>query len=212
MALNGRLNTADLMQVDGWAFLETGTAHAWNAAAAELLAVTGIRPIISSPIGAYRTYAQQVATKAEFIAQGKGNQAAYPGMSNHGLGTAVDVNNIGHFRQSTIDTIMLRHGFTRDVTFESWHYHHVTNVPSDNTSTASSSSTKLPTIPTISEEEIMKVVQCAGRGIWLVGPNYKHNLTPEESVQVLPHYPAAVDFGTNVRAFDVYVAAHTQAQ
>jgi hypothetical protein len=159
MSTNGQLDPATLTQVDGWALLETNTARAWVDAAAEVLAVTGIRPIITSPIGAYRSYAQQVATKAEFTAAGKGYQAAWPGTSNHGWGTAVDVNNISHFNQGQLDGLMRKHGFVRDVTFESWHYHHVANAAADaGAVVASSSSTPLVPVGPLKpkEEEDMK--------------------------------------------------------
>lgn len=70
----------------------------------------------------------------------------------------------------------------------------------------------LAAAPIPEEIEIMWYIECAQRGEWLVGPNFKHHVSPEEAGQVKPQYDkknAVIDFGSNTRAFDVFVAAHT---
>jgi len=83
--LNGKLdknNPSQLVPIGGGNFLNPYVAEKWKAlkSAAESAAVKiGIT-------NSYRTYAQQIDVKAR-----KGNLAATPGRSNHGLGKALDL-------------------------------------------------------------------------------------------------------------------------
>lgn len=67
------------------------------------------------------------------------------------------------------------------------------------------------------EEDEMFVLKSAERGEWLVWGGDAHHLTPEEAAQIndlrkqFGGYPIK-DCGTNDRAFDVILAAHTSGQ
>ena len=77
----------------------------------------------------------------------------------------------------------------------------------------STASTETKPIPAAEQDQPMYILlQSSGRGQWIVGPNYKHHLNLEESGQVFDWYKSRglfKDCGTNDRAFDVWVSAHT---
>lgn len=137
MPTNGRLDVNTLTKVPltagGFGYLENGTASGWFAARSDLIKTTGVVPVIIND-GMYRDYARQVYWKTYWTRLGKPQNAATPGTSNHGLGLAVDINNISAYNQKTLDTVMARHGFVRD-TSETWHYHHTSTNPTDSGST-----------------------------------------------------------------------------
>ena len=151
MAANGYLDPATLTQVDGWAYLETNTAHAWVAACNEMAALGHGQMTISAPDGAYRDYARQVYWKAYWTGQGMPNNAATPGTSNHGLGTCVDIWEVVKWPYSILAPVMNRHGFVHDFAPEPWHWHHTSINPADNTATAAVTST--PITPVTSTEK-----------------------------------------------------------
>jgi hypothetical protein len=84
MPENGRLTPAELSPIPGGE-LANDAAHAWNAPGGP--ADRGLRP--AGPISSYRTLAEQWGTWNTYLAGGP--LAAYPGTSNHGNGTAVDL-------------------------------------------------------------------------------------------------------------------------
>jgi D-alanyl-D-alanine carboxypeptidase len=89
MALNGRLPSSQLSAIPGGR-LRTDAAASWNRMRQEIGKRTGIWIAPTSPRVAYRTYAEQQYFW-NLYRSGRGNLAAYPGTSNHGWGTAVDV-------------------------------------------------------------------------------------------------------------------------
>ena len=131
MAANGYLPLSSLTKVDGWAYLETNTAHAWVAVCDELVALGYPRPTITAPDGAYRTYAQQVYWKTYWTARGLPGNASTPGFSNHGLGTCVDVWDVYKWPRDVLTRVMNKHGFVNDVASEPWHWHRTSINPAD---------------------------------------------------------------------------------
>lgn len=83
MSSNGRLSSGELGAIPGGR-LARSAAAAWNAGPAK----AGLRP--TGPRSSYRTYAEQVYFWNLYVS-GRGNLAARPGTSNHGLGRAVDL-------------------------------------------------------------------------------------------------------------------------
>jgi len=124
MAANGRLDTASLTKVDGWAFLERRTANAWNAFCAEMVSLGYARPSITAPDGAYRPYDQQVYWKKYWTDRGLPGNAATPGYSIHGLGQCVDIWNVGQYPRAVIVRVAAKYGFTFNVKSELWHVQH----------------------------------------------------------------------------------------
>jgi murein L,D-transpeptidase YcbB/YkuD len=90
MAKNGRLSDADLSPIFNGAGprvqLSDSAAAAWNTLALHKDTVMRVKGTVS----AYRTFASQEHFWNLYQA-GKGNLAARPGTSNHGLGKAADV-------------------------------------------------------------------------------------------------------------------------
>jgi D-alanyl-D-alanine carboxypeptidase len=85
---NGRLDPSELAPIaQGQLAIEA--AAAWNAMNVAARA-RGLELLPNGSKSSYRTYEQQVQLWALYQA-GKGNLAAHPGSSNHGLGLAVDV-------------------------------------------------------------------------------------------------------------------------
>lgn len=83
MSENGRLPASELAPIPGGE-LRIDAARAWNDGPAK----AGLRP--TGPRSSYRTYDEQVYFW-NLYQSGQGALAAYPGTSNHGWGTAVDV-------------------------------------------------------------------------------------------------------------------------
>lgn len=99
MSSNGRFTASELAPIAGGGYLAihdyrnpgaAGPAAAWNALAAHVEKVEGVRIAVTGPMSAYRTYAEQLHFW-QLYQSGQGNQAAYPGTSNHGMGINVDV-------------------------------------------------------------------------------------------------------------------------
>ena len=84
---NGRFPMSALTAIGGGFYLEHEAAAAWLALRAYVHARTGHWLAVRA---AYRPYSQQVYFW-NLYRSGRGNLAAYPGTSNHGLGLAVDL-------------------------------------------------------------------------------------------------------------------------
>lgn len=87
MASNGNLPSSELRPIAGGGYLTAEAAAGWNALAAHVYKVTGQKIAASE---AYRDLDRQWYFW-NLYQSGRGNLAAYPGSSNHGLGKAVDL-------------------------------------------------------------------------------------------------------------------------
>jgi hypothetical protein len=87
---NGRLPDSALRPIAGGGRLEPKAAAAWNAMAAHIYKVRGIKIAPNGPDSSYRSYERQVWWRNYWCSQGKCENAAVPGTSNHGWGLAVD--------------------------------------------------------------------------------------------------------------------------
>lgn len=89
MSLNGRLTAAELSPIAGGQ-LARQYALRWNLMQARVRAAG--RPTImpNGSLSSYRSFAGQVLMRRQWCAQGKCQNAAVPGTSNHGWGRAVD--------------------------------------------------------------------------------------------------------------------------
>lgn len=121
MSENGRLPDSELSPAAGGTQLANEVAAAWNSLAAAIYAIEGVKIASNGPASMYRTFDQQVALKNYWTAQGAPQNAATPGTSNHGWGTAIDTND---------RTLIERHGAAfgfrtscSDAPWESWHWH-----------------------------------------------------------------------------------------
>lgn len=122
MVTNGRIPVSEMVLRQGL-YLWPSTAHKFDLMDAWLVSLGYDHMVITQPYGGYRSIADQIKVKAEF---GKG--AATPGYSNHGLGTAWDIYNIGHYPDSIIAQAGVKFGLRRDAGngvggIESWHMH-----------------------------------------------------------------------------------------
>lgn len=149
---NGRLDPSTLTGVDGWARLEDRCAAAWTAGCDKMQRLGFARPSITAPDGAYRTFEQQQYWKKYWTARGHPGNAATPGYSNHGMGTAVDIWNVSKWPQVTLRSVFREFGFIFDVPSEAWHMRHDGRSIPAYTSTAGSS--PFSTIPTPPEDDM----------------------------------------------------------
>src|SRR6478735_8208619 len=126
MASNGNLSASDLAPIAGGR-LARGPAAAWNAMNVEARRLgVELRPTGSR--SSYRPYADQQYLWNEYRA-GRGNLAAKPGTSNHGMGTAVDL--ATPQMRSMVDRIGERFGWAKkwsDAPSEWWHLAHRSGV------------------------------------------------------------------------------------
>lgn len=99
-------------------------ARCWNAMAAAAQR-DGVALSTEGPAGSYRTYAGQVVVW-DLYKSGRGNLAAKPGTSNHGLGLANDVLNADRPGPvlSWLEAHAATYGFGWE-TQESWHIHYI---------------------------------------------------------------------------------------
>lgn len=117
MAENGKLNDSELSDIPGGR-LAHDAAAAWNANDGP--ADNGLRPTGSR--SSYRLYADQV-----FFWNNQPPLAAFPGTSNHGWGTAVDLAET--WMRSWIDDHGARYGWKKTEAFsEWWHVNYVGGV------------------------------------------------------------------------------------
>lgn len=124
MARNGELNRADLVLVDGWAYLERRTAAAWNAGCDKLQRLGYARPSITAPDGAYRDLAGQVYWRTYWCNLHKCGNAAPPGYSNHGWARAADIFKVYLWPRAILRSVFQEMGFIFDVPSEDWHMRH----------------------------------------------------------------------------------------
>jgi peptidoglycan hydrolase-like protein with peptidoglycan-binding domain len=117
MAENGRLTSGELAPITGGQ-LAKAAAGAWNAMNVEARRLgTELRP--TGRDSSYRTYDRQVYYWNLYRA-GKGNLAARPGTSNHGLGHAVDL--ATPKMRTLVDRIGKRYGWSKtEAPSEWWH-------------------------------------------------------------------------------------------
>lgn len=121
MSTNGRIPLADLVEAQPGKYLQHNAAAAFAALDAHSQQRYGVALTIS-PGGAYRTLEEQQQLRDEWEAGGRqGFPPALPGLSNHGLGVAVDIWNWSHLAASDYS----RFEFIRDVPGEGWHHHYV---------------------------------------------------------------------------------------
>lgn len=129
---NGYLSTAELSPITGGhpasSYPGTGqlrddAAAAWNAAAVAIHAKTGIWIDTNGSDSAYRPYSRQVYWRNYWCARGACQNAAVPGTSNHGWGTAADVPTS---TSALLERYGAPYGWKRscsDAPWEPWHWH-----------------------------------------------------------------------------------------
>jgi hypothetical protein len=120
VASNGRLPAAAIAPIPG-GYLERTAALYWNALVAEAKRRYGVLLHPLGSMSSYRTYAQQVYLRQLYLS-GRGNLAAIPGTSNHGLGLAVDL--ASQQMRWIVDQIGRHFGFSKgcsDAPSEWWH-------------------------------------------------------------------------------------------
>lgn len=121
MFLNGRLPARALKPIPGGR-LRRDAAKAWNAMHAEILRKEKLDICPTGARSSYRTVAEQQQLRAEWCAQGKCENAAVPGTSNHGWGVAVDVATMA--MRAAIDKHGAKYGWAKqwsDAPHEWWH-------------------------------------------------------------------------------------------
>lgn len=121
MASNGFLSASELAPIAGGGYLRKDAAAAWNAMAAYIYEVEGVRIQVTGPDSAYRPYDRQVYWRNYWCGQGNCGNAAIPGYSNHGDGIATDVPS---FVRALIDKYGEKFGFAKkwsDAPGEWWH-------------------------------------------------------------------------------------------
>lgn len=126
-AANGMLQKSDLVQIAGAGTSTNGKLNANAAKDYERMAAAaeadGIRWTISS---SYRDYDSQVKTAANKGLYSQGGLAATPGMSNHGWGSAVDLD-LSSEAQEWLQRNAADYGFST-IAREPWHWEHKASV------------------------------------------------------------------------------------
>lgn len=116
---NGKLPDSALADIKGGR-LTVEAAAGWNAMNVEARS-RGVEFLPSASDCAYRTYAQQ-EYYWDLYQSGQGNLAAQPGTSNHGWGTAVDLDTTE--MRDVLDSIGAKYGWSKswsDAPTEWWH-------------------------------------------------------------------------------------------
>lgn len=122
MSENGRLSNAELASIPGGK-LSHEAAAAWNAPGGP--ADAGLLPTGSE--SSYRTYEGQVKQRDYWCGQGKCENAAVPGTSNHGLGKCVDL--AANWMRAWIDEHGAEFGWRKtEAPSEWWHVNFVGGV------------------------------------------------------------------------------------
>jgi hypothetical protein len=119
MAANGLLNPADLAPIAGGQ-LRKDAAASFNAMNVEARK-RGVELRPTGSKSSYRTLAQQQELW-DLYTSGRGNLAAHPGTSNHGLGIAVDL--ATPQMRAVVDQIGRKYGWSKewsDAPSEWWH-------------------------------------------------------------------------------------------
>jgi len=125
---NGRLPASALLPATGCTsgLAKGGAAESWNAMAVAWHNRTGQWPASNGSASCYRTYQQQVDLRNYWCNLGNCGNAAVPGTSNHGWGTAVDSNSVAQQMVLTIGPQFhwnIRGGCS-DAPWEDWHAHY----------------------------------------------------------------------------------------
>jgi murein L,D-transpeptidase YcbB/YkuD len=122
MAENGKLPDSALLAIPGGRLAKGGAAENWNAGPGK----NGCLPL-GPTASSYRTYALQ-QYYWNLYQSGQGNLAAYPGTSNHGWGTAVDLKE--QWMRAWIDAHGAKYGWKKtEAMSEWWHVNYVGGVP-----------------------------------------------------------------------------------
>jgi hypothetical protein len=122
MAENGRFPDSDLAEIPGGRLCKKAAAN-WIALRRKGGKELGVWIAPIGPRGSYRTYDEQQYFW-NLYQSGKGNLAARPGTSNHGVGNAVDLAAPGSMRQ-VIDRYGKEYGwYWGEVRSENWHVTH----------------------------------------------------------------------------------------
>lgn len=117
MSSNGRLKQSELGHIGNGLYLRKDAARAFNQLNAKVKKRFG-RGL--GVVSAYRPYAKQQYLWNLYLS-GRGNLAARPGTSNHGLGLAVDLD---LWSRQAIDKMGAPYGFSKkwsDAPSEYWH-------------------------------------------------------------------------------------------
>jgi len=129
---NGNLSSSDLSPITGGVScsdnplggqLSNTAAAAWNHESVVTHNATGSWPASNGCASSYRSYHQQVVLREYWCNLGNCGNAAVPGTSNHGWGTAVDGNSVavwlaGHSPYFDVS------GGCSDAPWEPWHIHY----------------------------------------------------------------------------------------
>jgi hypothetical protein len=119
MALNGRLPASMLAPIPGGR-LAKPAALRWNAMCFARRRQGKPIPMPNGPLSTFRTFVGQVFERRSWCARGHCENAAIPGTSNHGWGTAVDSNQARYCDEDP------RFGWDKshsDAPWEDWHRH-----------------------------------------------------------------------------------------
>jgi hypothetical protein len=119
MSENGKFPDSELAEIPGGRLAKEAAAN-WLALRREGGQKLGVWISPIGPRGSYRTYADQQMFW-QLYQSGKGNLAARPGTSNHGLGHAVDLGAPGSMRK-VVDTFGAAYGWRwGEAPSENWH-------------------------------------------------------------------------------------------
>ena len=118
MGSNGRLAASELTAIGNGQYLANAAAAAWFKMVAACAAATGVTMFVTPGDGGYRDWASQQYRYAH--PQGP-VPIAPPGSSSHGLGLAVDINNITAV-YPWLRANAARFGFDQQFASESWHW------------------------------------------------------------------------------------------
>ena len=128
-ATNGQLDKSELDQIPANGTKLTGS-HKLNSVAAkayaEMVDAAEADGITWKVTDSYRDYDSQVAVAAKKGLYSKGGLAAVPGTSNHGWGSAVDLD-LSPEAQEWLNTNAERFGFST-IAREPWHWEHKASV------------------------------------------------------------------------------------
>lgn len=124
---NGEIPSSQLTYVQGVVtrmYLLTPTAQAWKSLVAACKKATGVTLKITSPYGAYRSLTAQNKMWSDRYDRTKYPAGvAFPGLSVHGWGRSVDINNWSS-AAAWLRENAGRYGFRRTIPNEAWHFEH----------------------------------------------------------------------------------------
>ena len=127
MVTNGKIPTALLSKVDATHYAAPGTVSAFRAWSVKMVALGYPALTVGNATDScYRSYAWQVY-RYNLHASNPARYpvAAYPGTSNHGLGTAIDIGNYYRYPHSLLVKWGKVYGFRFDTPSELWHVKYV---------------------------------------------------------------------------------------